>query len=121
MSQPRGIQGNWRTKCNVVLPMRSWNRKGTLGENKGNNKTRTKHIKIGQLIMTNVPYTTMLKTRETGSELDVNILSLSHVPNSLQPCDGQSSHPLKLDQPSGARWAFYPNLTIKTAIFTGAQ
>ena len=56
MSQPRGIQGNWRTKCNVVLPMRSWNRKGTLGENEGNNKTRTKHIKIGQLIMTNVPY-----------------------------------------------------------------
>ena len=36
MSQPRGIQGNWRTKCNVVLPMRSWNRKGTLGEMSGN-------------------------------------------------------------------------------------
>ena len=36
-------------------------------------------------------------------------------------CDGQSSHPLKLEQPSGARWAFHPNLTIKTAIFTGPQ
>ena len=28
-------------KYNVVLQMRSWNRKGTLGQNEGNNKTRT--------------------------------------------------------------------------------
>jgi len=37
----------------------------------------------------------MLKTWETGSELDMNFLSLSHVPNSLQPPGERNDSPLQ--------------------------